>query len=258
MGLDYELKYTPGEQIPHSEALRRMNFDEKESDNDRVCFAINIIYFAHIDLLTEAEIRTELGTIRLFHDILRLIKSGNWKQCSEVEKVFEPHKDARTLYNRIIFRGVLPFILSKLQHLVLTKSHETQPAKNATEASVRMIARWPAITQYVQHFVAKCKIRQMTRPSLKKGVSRWPEADVWENLHMDWGYLKDQDKILITLDAGFGWIEAFPAGNRTLETVKIYHSQIFVRIGKEITLVSDNGPEFVIGHLKQWCELLGI
>ena len=62
MGFDYELRYTPGEQIPHADALSRMDFGEDESDNDRVCFAINNIYFAHSDLVTQAEIKTELGT----------------------------------------------------------------------------------------------------------------------------------------------------------------------------------------------------
>ena len=50
----------------------------------------------------------------------------------------------------------------------------------------------------------------------------------------------------------------FPAGNRTSETVKIYLSQIFARFGIPKTLVSDNGPEFLSGDLKQWCESLGI
>ena len=75
---------------------------------------------------------------------------------------------------------------------------------------------------------------------------------------MDWDYVKDQGNILVIVDAGSGWIEAFPAGNRTSETVKIYLSQIFARFGIPKTLVSDNGPEFVSGDLKQWCESLGI
>ena len=179
-------------------------------------------------------------------------------QCSEAEKGFEQQKDALTLHNGIIFRGVVPFIPPKLRHLVLAKAHETHPGKNATEASVRMIAWWPGITQDVQHFVSKCKNCQLNMPSLGKTVSTWPEADVWERLHMDWGYVKDQGNILVIVDAGSGWIEAFPAGNRTSETVKLYLSQIFARFGIPKTLVSDNGPEFVSGDLKQWCESLGI
>ena len=98
----------------------------------------------------------------------------------------------------------------------------------------------------------------MNRPSLGKTVSTWPEADVWERPHMDCGYVKEQCNILVTVDAGYDWIEALPAGNRTSETVELYLSQIFARFGITKTLVSDNGPEFVSGDLKQWCELLGI
>ena len=74
MGFDYELKYTPGEQIPHADALSRMDFDEDESEIDRLCFAINNIYFAQSDLVTQAEIKTGHGTNRLFQDILKRIK----------------------------------------------------------------------------------------------------------------------------------------------------------------------------------------
>ena len=255
---DYELKYTTGEQIPHADALSRMDFDEDESDNDRVCFAINNIYFAQSDLVTKAEIQTELGTNRLFQDIKKRTKSGSWKQCSEAERGFEQQKDALTLHNGIIYRGVVPFIPPKLRHLVLAKAHETHPRKNAIEASVRMIAWWPGITQDVQHFVSECKNCQINRPSLGKTVSTWPEAEVWERLHMDWGYVKDQGNIIVIVDAGSGFIEAFPAGKRTQETVKIYLSQIFARFGIPKTLVSDNGPEFVSGDLKQGWESLGI
>ena len=258
MGFDYELKYTPGEQILHADALSRMDFVEDESDNDRVCFEINNIYFAQSDLVTQAEIKTELGTNRLFQDLMKRMKSGNRKQCSEAEKVFEQHKDALTVHNGIIFRGVVPFIPPKQRHLVLAKAQETHPGRNATEKSVKMIAWWLGITQDVQNFVSKRKNCQMNRPSLGKTVSAWPEADVWERLHINWGYVDDQGNILVIVDAGSGWIEAFPAGNRTSEIIKVYLSQIFARFGIPKTIVSDNGPEFVSGDLKQWCESLGM
>ena len=77
MGFEYELKYTPGEQIRHSDAFSRMDFDDDESDNDRVCFATKNIYFAESDFVTQSEIKTELERNKLFHDIMKRIKSGN-------------------------------------------------------------------------------------------------------------------------------------------------------------------------------------
>ena len=70
--------------------------------------------------------------------------------------------------------------------------------------------------------------------------------------------VKDQRNILVIVDAGSGWIEFFTARNRTSQTVKVYLSQIVARFGIPKTLVSDNGPEFVSGDLKQWCESLEI
>ena len=258
IGFDYELKYTPGEQIPHADALSRMDFDEDKSDNDRVCLATKNIYFTKSDLVTQAETKTEHERNRLFQDIMKQIKSGNWKQCSEAGKGFKQQKDALTIHNGIIIRGVVPFIPPKLRHLVLAKAHETHRGKNATEESVRMIAWWPGITQDIQHFLIKCKNCQMNRPSLGKTVSTWPEAEVWERLHMDCGYVKNQGKILVIVDARSGWREAFTMGNRTSESVKVYLGQIFARFGIPKTLVSDNGPELVSGDLKQWRESLGI
>ena len=56
---------------------------------------------------------------------------------------------------------------------------------------------------------------------------------------MDWGYVKDLCNFLVVVDAGCCWVEAFPAGNRTSETVKIYLSQIFARfvVPKTIVLI---------------------
>ena len=105
-----------------------------------------------------------------------------------------------------------------------------------------MVAWWHEHTQDVQNVVSRYKNCRINWPSLGKTVSTRPEADIWERLHIDWGYVNDQGNILVIVDAGSGWIEVFPAGNRTSETVK----------------VSDNVPEFVIGDIEKWCESLGI
>ena len=177
-GFDYELKYTPRGQIPHADALSRMDSDEEESDNDQVCFAISNMHFAQGDLVTQAEIKTEIGTNRLFHNIMKRNKSRNWIQCSEAEKGFEKQKDALTIHDGVIFRDVVHFILTKLRHLILATAHETHLGKIAIEASVSMIAWWPGITQDVQHFVITCKNCHTRRPSLGKTVPSWPEPDV--------------------------------------------------------------------------------
>ena len=166
MGFEFELKYTPGEQIPHADALSRLDFDD-DDDNDRVCFFLDNMYFVQSDLVTQSDVKIELGPNRLFQDVIKRKKSGIWKQCSEAEKGFEQHKDDLTIHNGIIFR-VVPFIPPKLSPMVMAKAHETHPGKNATETAVRMMAWWPGISQDVFRYVSKCKECQENRPSLGK------------------------------------------------------------------------------------------
>ena len=180
MGFDSELKYTPKDQIPHADALSRLDFDD-DDDNDRVCFALDKIYFVQSELVTQSDIKTELRSNRLFQDVIKRINSGIWKQCSEAEKGFEQQKEALTIHNGITFRGGVPFIPPKLRLMVVAKAHATHPSKNATETAVRMMAWWPSISQDVLRYVSNCMECQENRLSLGKTLSTWPEAEVWEN-----------------------------------------------------------------------------
>ena len=116
--------------------------------------------------MTQSDIKVKLGSNRLFQDVIKRIKSGIWKQCSEAEKAFKQQKNALTIHNGIIFRGVVPFFLPKLRPMVMTKAQETHPGNNATETTVRMMAWWPCISQNVLRYVSKCKECQENRPTL--------------------------------------------------------------------------------------------
>ena len=167
MGFDFELKYTPGEQLPHADALSRLDFDD-DDDNDRVCYALDNIFFVQSNLVTQSDIKAELGSNLLFQDVMKRIKSGFWKQCSEAVKGCEQQKDALNIHNGIIFRGVVRFIPPKLRPIVIAKAHETHPGKIATETAVRLMTWWPGISQDDLRYVSKCKECQENRPGLGK------------------------------------------------------------------------------------------
>ena len=156
MGFDFELKYTPREQIPHADAFSRLDFDN-DDDNDWVWFALDKIYFFQSNLVTQSDNKTERGSNRLFQNFIKRLKNGIWKQCSEAEKGSEQQKDTLTIHNEVIFRGVVLFIPTKLRPMVIAKAHDTNPGKNATETAVRMMAWWPGISQYVLRHVSKFK-----------------------------------------------------------------------------------------------------
>lgn len=86
---------------------------------------------------------------------------------------------------------------------------------------------------------------------------KWPDARPWERLHMDWAYVKGEGNVLIIVDAGTGWIEAFPCAKRTTDNVRKCLRAVFSRFGIPNTLVSDNAKEFVADELRRWLKLSG-
>ena len=69
--------------------------------------------------------------------------------------------------------------------------------------------------------------------------------------------VKQQGKMLLVVDAVSGWLEASPL-RENIRIIKVYLGQVFARFRITKTLVSDNGPEFVSGDLKRWCESMRI
>ena len=79
MRFDFELKFTPGEQIPHAAALSRTDFVDND-DNDCICFALDNIYFVQSGLETQSHIITELWLKRLSSSVDSEAETGNSDQ----------------------------------------------------------------------------------------------------------------------------------------------------------------------------------
>ena len=257
MVFNFELKCTPGEQIPHAVALTRIDFVDDESDNDRVCFAVNNI-IAQSNLVTQTQIITEHETNRLFP---RGIETNQKRQ---LETMFRSGKKIQSTKRWTDH--------TKLNHLQRCCSiHSTRTAelgfvKRAWDTSweecnwgIGQIDKVVALHYPKLYSIcSKWKKFRMNRPCLRKTVSSRPEVNVWERLQMDCDYVRDQSNDLYFVDAGSSWTEALPARNSTTETVKVSLCQIFARFEIPETLLSDNGPEFVSDDIKQWSELQGI
>ena len=156
MDCDFELKYTPGEQIPHATASKRTYLDTDNSNNDWVCFAIFSTYLIQNNLVIQAEFKTEPGTNRLLQDIKKRIKSGNWEHRSEAEQWFKQQKRC-TDYTKVTHLLRCCSILSAQTTTLGSgkRARETPWKNNPYEATIKMIAWRPGITQDLQHIASK-------------------------------------------------------------------------------------------------------
>ena len=159
---------------------------------------------------------------------------------AQKQRKFWNKKYALTINNGNFFRGFVPCIPPKLRQVVMAKTQETHQSKNASEAAVWMITWWLGISQDALWYVNKFRVCEENRPGLGKQCwleqkqkirkdSTWTgvtfKAGVKERLH------QDDSNVFVIEGTGLGWIEAFPAGYRTSQTMKIYTSQIFARFG---------------------------
>ena len=72
--------------ISHSDPLSCRVFDEDNSVNDPKFFAMDNSYFAQVDLMNQAECKTNLGTNRLFHNIMKRTKTVYGDKINKQEK----------------------------------------------------------------------------------------------------------------------------------------------------------------------------
>ena len=81
------------------------------------------------------------------------------------------------------------------------------------------------------------------RPQTNASVDCWPAATPFQRLHMDWAYTKEVGEVLVIVDSGSGWIEAFKCKDRSTKSVITCLEVVFTRFGSPETLVSDNAKK---------------
>ena len=111
--------------------------------------------------------------------------------------------------------------------------------------------------RFIEQHVNKCHICNEIRPKFERNVDQWPKAGVFQRIHLDWAYIRGECNLLMVVDAGSGWIEAFPLQNRQTSSVISCLRSVFSRFGIPEVVVTDNAPEFLSGDLSNWLENIG-
>ena len=126
------------------------------------------------------------------------------------------------------------------------KAAHTQHLGVVTTASlIQRSCWWPNLFADVNAYIGQCEKCALLRPIKLKEEHTWPDSELWERLHADWAYDEEVGEILVVVDAGSGWIEAFPRSNRATKGVMEALQALFGRFGMPRTFVTDNGMELV-------------
>ena len=247
MAYDYDVQYTPGQDIGHADAMSRLRF--KDDEDDLVVVAMATFEKPVIDA---EKLRKEMQSDELTKRMMNRIRTGNWKNCTKMEKSFMNVSKTLTVQNDLIYNGSSVFIPNTFRKQVIEKFHVVHRGIIALKNLVKNNVWWPFMDNDIEQFVKNCPECSKNRPRLTDSTNEWEECAPWERLHMDWLYEAEHGNILIIADAGSGWLEAFPCTDRSTRNVVRCLQTIFSRFGIPYTVVSDNGKEFVSKDVKDW------
>ncbi|PAA86570.1 hypothetical protein BOX15_Mlig030946g1 [Macrostomum lignano] len=262
MGFDFRIEYVKGSEIPHADALSRLNFADNES-TERLPEAseedARIVHWTGGAVLPWRELADETLKERLLVDIAARIEKNCWSNCSPAERPFKAVRHALAIDEGVICYGDRTVIPTSLRRRVLELVHnDSHQGANSTRTQLRNSAWWPGYCGDVEMFVRACPTCARLHPRGQSTVHRGPQENgPWCRVHMDHAHVQGVGLILILVDAMSGWPEAVRVPDRSAATVKRVLQDVFSRNGVPEVLVSDNAAEFHDAKLTGWLERIG-
>ena len=128
------------------------------------------------------------------------------------------------------------------------------------KALARRFVYWPHIDTNIADIVANCSACAVAAKSPPHSAPiPWHEAKApWQRVHIDYAGPINGDYFLLMVDSFSKWPEIIRTSRITsLSTIACLRS-VFARFGMPVTLVSDNGTQFVSTEFKEFCKRNGI
>ena len=214
MAFDYQTKCKKVSSIPHADAMSRLNFDKDDDECNLVDYlSSNLdefwVHFAEQKLILFEELRSECERDEMAKRIIRRVIDGDWKACTQVASISKKVSGFLTVENGLLYNGTRPYIPPRMRNNLIERAHDTHLGIQATKNMVNLMSWWPGVGKDVGKFISACSDYAKIRPRTEKSINTWPDAQPWERLHMDWAYIQEVGNILVIVDTGSGWIEAF-------------------------------------------------
>jgi len=248
----YNIKYVPGSEISHADALSRLDMSERE-DNTK----LPQVHFISSNLVSETEIADETKMDEFLQGIITRMKTGNWKDCSIKERPYKRRAHLLTVENDVLRLGQKFVIPTGLVKKVIRSCHEHHLGINKTLYLIKKEFWWPDLQGDVMQFINFCEPCRGAKSFAPRQVHKWPNCTVWERIHMDWAHDSQIGNILVVVDAGSGWVEAKITNTRRTEEVICFLRELFARFGVPKAVVTDNAKEFIATQMQEWLNNVG-
>lgn len=225
------------------------------------CFAIDT---AKTNPVTFEAIQNETGQDESLKTLLAYIENG-WprkgiKITDQVAAVYSSRRDSLTVIKGCIFFGDRIFIPKRYRNEILIELHQGHPGIERMKLLARQKVSWPSLDDDIEKTVRKCTdCATESFSPIKAKLSSWPFSTTpWSRIHIDFAGPINNFYYFVIIDAFSKWPEVFKMQSITAQQTTERLDEVFSRHGLCDTIVSDNGPQFISDHFKQFRTERGI
>ncbi|XP_063365892.1 uncharacterized protein K02A2.6-like [Cydia amplana] len=165
-----------------------------------------------------------------------------------------------TIQDGCILKGTRVMIPAGLRKHILDELHSGHLGMVRMKLLARGYVYWKNMDKELEDVVRncrECRLHQNEPPPVT--LHHWePPTGPWQRLHIDFaGPLKGQS-LLIVVDAFTKWVEIFPTKTTTSSWCIRKLHEIFITFGFPLTLVSDNGRQFISTEFEDYLKKKGV
>ncbi|XP_060541499.1 uncharacterized protein LOC117675782 [Pantherophis guttatus] len=256
---NYTLRYRPGKEIAHADALSRCPLPLPVEDPAPTS---SVLLVEELPIpLSATDVAAHSAVDPLLAQVLDWVARG-WPlgQVAEQFKPFRLRQHELSVLRGCLLWGHRVVIPPKLRNSILECLHEAHPGIIRMKGLSRSYVWWPGIDQDITDWVAKCQTCQLSRPAAPSVPPReweFPRAP-WSRVHLDFAGPFMGRQFLIVVDAYSRWVEVEIMPSITSEAVIRVLNKLFATHGLPDVLVSDNGPQLTSAPFQMFLASLGI
>ena len=132
---------------------------------------------------------------------------------------FKRLRHALTIENSMIYLGTRVYIPPAMRRDVFNAAHTVHAGIHSTLNRMRYNVWWPSMNTDASKWITECSTCSQIRPRLGHERGHWPNAQPFERINADWCQIDGVGNVLVIVDSGSGWIEAFRHRERTAAAV---------------------------------------
>ncbi|KAJ8735710.1 hypothetical protein PYW07_007330 [Mythimna separata] len=249
----YKVIYRPGKNNI-ADPLSRLCKLTPENSAPNVDYVQNIIEYVRPIAVSLSDIERCSNEDLEIQKVKEGVNERKWDAAVKCYKLIE---NELCFHEGILLRGTKIVIPKVLRDRVLSAAHEGHPGIVAMKARLRTKVWWPRYDQDVERMVKSCKgctlvsVPNAPHPLKRRELPSHPWVDIAIDLL---GPLPSNDYLLVVVDYYSRYQEIKICRDiSSKEMIKLLR-EVFSRLGYPVSLMADNGKQFVSEQFKSFCK----